>query len=189
MRRHHVVVTHLVDSEVLQLLGERCQVSANSTRGSWPRHEVLRMTQSADALLAFMPDIVNAEFLGACPRLKVVAAALKGYDNFDVSAMTERGIWFTVVPDLLTEPTAELAVALLLGLTRRILEGDDFVRSGEFRGWRPELYGAGLHERAVGIIGMGAVGRAVARRLAGFDMEVHYYDHRRLHKLDEIHLG
>jgi phosphonate dehydrogenase len=139
--------------------------------------------------MAFMPDVLDEEFLGVCPRLKVVAAALKGYDNFDVPAMTRRGIWFTLVPDLLTDPTAELAVALLLGLARRVLEGDAFMRSGEFHGWRPELYGTGLHERAVGIIGMGAVGRAVARRLAGFGMEIHYYDPRRLNRFDEIHLG
>lgn len=146
----------------------------------------MRMTQYADALMAFMPDVVDEEFLSACPRLKVVVAALKGYDNFDVRAMTERGIWFTIVPDLLTEPTAELAVALLLGLTRRVLEGDDFVRSGTFHGWRPELYGTGLHERPVGIIGIGAVGRAIARRLAGFGMEIHYYDSRPLEKFESL---
>ncbi len=146
----------------------------------------MRMIKYADALMAFMPDVVDEEFLSACPRLKVVAAALKGYDNFDVRAMTERGIWFTIVPDLLTEPTAELAVALLLGLTRRLLEGDDFVRSGAFRGWRPELYGTGLHDRPVGIIGMGAVGRAIARRLSGFGIEIHYYDSRPLEKSDEL---
>jgi len=188
MTREHVVITHRVSCEVLELLSERCQVSVNSTRETWPRNEIMRMTKYADALMAFMPDVVDEEFLSACPRLKVVAAALKGYDNFDVRAMTERGIWFTIVPDLLTEPTAELAVALLLGLTRRVLEGDDFGRSGAFHGWRPELYGTSLSERRIGVVGMGAVGRGVVRRLAGFGMEIHYYDPRRLNKSEEIQL-
>jgi phosphonate dehydrogenase len=189
MTRPHVVITHWVHPEVVEFLSERCQVSANPTRKTRLRGEVLRMAKNADALMAFMPDIVDEQFLNACPRLKVVAAALKGYDNFDVPAMTRRGIWFTIVPDLLTAPTAELAVALLLGLTRRVLEGDEFVRGGDFRGWRPELYGADLSERLLGIVGMGAVGRAIALRLAGFGMEIHYYDSRRLRQSEEIDLG
>ena len=80
------------------------------------------------------------------------------------------------MPDLLTVPTAELAIALLLGITRRVLEGDMHVRSGEFQGWRPELYGTGMTGRTAGIIGMGAVGRAIAVRLAAFGVKVIYAD-------------
>jgi phosphonate dehydrogenase len=130
----------------------------------------------ADALMVFMPDSLDEEFLQCCPNLQIVAGALKGCDNFDVEACTRLGIWFTVVPDLLTEPTAELALALLLGLSRNVLAGDRLIRSGEFQGWRPILYGTGLAGSVIGIIGFGAVGRALSRMLQGFSCRVQYHD-------------
>ena len=130
----------------------------------------------ADALMVFMPDSLDEAFLRECPNLRIVAAALKGCDNFDVDACTRLGIWFTIVPDLLTEPTAELALALMLGLARNVLPGDLLIRSGNFQGWRPILYGAGIAGSTIGIIGLGAVGRALARMLQGFSCRVQYYD-------------
>lgn len=171
-----VLITHWVHEPVIEFLRQRCEVVANQTRGTWSREQVLTEAQRSDAMMAFMPDTVNDAFLAECPRLKIVAAALKGPDNFDIKACTRRGVWFTLVPDLLTVPTAELAIALLLGLTRRVLEGDMHVRSGEFQGWRPELYGTGMTGRTAGIIGMGAVGRAIAIRLAAFGVNVIYAD-------------
>jgi phosphonate dehydrogenase len=126
--------------------------------------------------MVFMPDSLDDAFLRECPNLKIVAGALKGCDNFDVEACTRLGIWFTIVPDLLTEPTAELALALLLGLARNVLPGDRLIRGGEFQGWRPILYGTGLAGSTVGIIGFGAVGRALALMLQGFSSRVQYYD-------------
>jgi phosphonate dehydrogenase len=174
--RPRVVITHWVHPEVLELLGGACEVVANPTRDTLPREEVLRRCRDADAALVFMPDRVDEAFLAACPRLKVVAGALKGYDNLDVTACARRGVWCTVVPDLLTAPTAELTVALLLGLARRVPEGDRLVRGGHFAGWRPVLYGAGLAGATVGLVGLGAIGRAVARRLAGFEARLLYCD-------------
>ncbi len=174
--KHRVVITSWVHQEVIQLLEQSCEVIPNNEREPLPHEEILRRTQDAHALMVFMTDSIDDDFLGACPNLKIVAAALKGYDNFDVDSCTRRGIWFTIVPDLLTIPTAELAVGLLIGLTRKMLDGDRFVRAGHFRGWRPKLYGTGLAGRPLGIVGMGALGRAVAKRLAGFDMELLYTD-------------
>jgi len=173
-----VLVTHWVHKSVTDFLGKHCDVVANESRATWTRERVLAEAQECDAMMAFMPDTVSDPFLAACPRLKIVAAALKGPDNFDINACTRRGVWFSLVPDLLTVPTAELAIALLLGITRRVLEGDDHVRSGEFRGWRPELYGTGLTGRTAGIIGMGAVGRAIAIRLTAFGVRVLFADPR-----------
>jgi phosphonate dehydrogenase len=136
-----------------------------------------------------MPDHVDGELLRHSPRLRVVAGALKGYDNIDVAACTGRGIWVSYVADLLTTPTADLAVGLLLALDRHLLAGDCYVRSGEHRGWRPALYGGGLAGRRVGIIGMGAVGRAVARRLRAFDAELLYTDPTSLPAAAEAELG
>ncbi len=102
----------------------------------------------------------------------MIACALKGFDNFDVAACTDAGVWVTIAPDLLTNPTAELAVGLAIALARRLRDGDALVRSGTFKGWRPVLYGTGLDQSVVSIIGMGAVGRAIAARLAGFGCRI-----------------
>lgn len=170
--RPRIVVSGWVHDDVLARLAEIGEVDANRRRATWSREELTRRAAKADALLAFMTDHVDAEFLGACPRLEVIACALKGFDNFDVAACTAAGIWVTIVPDLLTSPTAELAVALALGLGRKLREGDALVRSGAFKGWRPILYGTGLDRSVVGIVGMGAVGRAIAARLSGFGCRI-----------------
>jgi phosphonate dehydrogenase len=130
--------------------------------------------------MTFMPDRVDEAFLRACPQLRVVGCALKGYDNYDVEACTRHGVWITNVPDLLTIPTAELTIGLLIGLTRNLLAGDRFVRSGAFNGWRPMLYGSGLTGRTLGLIGMGAVGQAIAARLQGYELNLLYDDPRPL---------
>jgi len=139
------------------------------SRRTWSPEILREHCLAAEGLMVFMPDTVEAAFLEQCPNLKVIAGALKGYDNFDIDACTESGVLFTNVPDLLTVPTAELAVALLLGVARNCAPGDRYVRSGEFKGWRPIFYGSGLAGKTVGLVGLGAVGRAFARRLGGFD--------------------
>jgi len=176
MSKPRVVITHWVHPEVINLLQSRCEVIANPGRETLSAEVLRRRAADATAIMVFMPDSVDGAFLDACPDLKIVSAALKGYDNFDVGACTSRGIWFTIVPDLLTDSNAELTIGLLLAAGRRMLEGDRFVRSGRFNGWRPELYGTGLAGSTVGIIGMGAVGRAIARRLAAFDARILYSD-------------
>lgn len=176
MHKPRVVLTHWIHPQVIEYLEEHCDVVPNLSRQTLSREEIIQRAATAQALMTFMPDSVDAAFLDACPGLRVVGAALKGFDNFDVDAATERGIWFTNVPDLLTIPTAELALALMLGLARHVLPGDAHVRSGQFNGWRPALYGQGMTGRTVGFIGMGAVGRALARRLAGFDTVNLYCD-------------
>jgi phosphonate dehydrogenase len=167
-RRPRIVVSNWVHDDVLARLAALGEVEANHTRMPWSRRELTERAASADALLAFMTDHVDADFLSACPQLKVIACALKGFDNFDVAACTAAGVWVTIVPDLLTNPTAELAVALALGLGRKLRDADALVRSGTFHGWRPILYGMGLDQSVVGIVGLGAVGRAIATRLSGF---------------------
>ncbi len=183
-----VVITQWVHLEVIEMLGQEFEVVPNQTRETLPRAEILDRAKDAIGLMAFMPDYVDEAFLEACPNLKVIGAALKGYDNFKVEACTRRGVWLTIVPDLLSVPTAELALALLLGLTRRLREGDRFIRSGNFQGWRPILYGTGLTGKTLGIIGMGAVGLALAQRLQGFEMKLLYSDLRLLTAEQEARL-
>jgi phosphonate dehydrogenase len=172
-----VVVTQPIHPEVAALLANEAEVVMHeSPERAWSHEELLDRARDTDALMVFMPDSLDDAFLAACPRLKIVAAALKGFDNFDVAACARRGIWFTIVPDLLSEPTAELALALLLGLARNVAAGDRLIRSGRFAGWRPALYGASLAGATVGIIGFGQVGRALERMLRGFSCRVLHHD-------------
>ena len=173
-----IVITQRVHPEIVELLSPYGQLTVNETTEPWPLEVLLEHARHATALMVFMPDSIDAAFLDQCPHLKIVAAALKGCDNFDVAACEKRGIRFTIVPDLLSEPTAELALALLLGLARNVLAGDAAIRSGGFQGWRPALYGTGLGGSTVGLIGYGAVGRALERLISGFRCELIWHDLR-----------
>lgn len=187
--RPKVVITHRVHEQVKQFLQHKCDVVANDDVESWPPSTLLGHARDADAVMAFMPDRIDEEFLAHCHRLKIIAAALKGYDNIDVEACTRHGVWLTIVPDLLSLPTAELALALVLSITRNVPAGDRLVRSGRFQGWRPVLYGSGLTDRTVGIIGMGKLGQAFARLLTGFKANLRYYDPVKLGPVQEAYLA
>ena len=119
-----IVVANWVHPEVLAYLRQHGEVVANETREPWPRAELLGHCRDAAALIAFMPESVDDDFLAECPDLRIVACALKGYDNFDVQACNRHGVWLTFVPDLLTVPTAELTVGLTIGLTRQVRAAD-----------------------------------------------------------------
>jgi phosphonate dehydrogenase len=166
MRRRILVTSriHAATRERLAALGE---LDANEAAEPLGFADTKTRVAAANAMLAFMPDRVDAEFAEAAPHLQIVACALKGFDNFDVAACARNGVWVSIVPDLLTEPTAELAVGLSIALARNVTPGDAAVREG-FQGWRASLYGTGLDGSTVSIVGMGAVGHAIARRLAGF---------------------
>jgi len=174
------VLTHRVFPETLSMLAGQTEILTNDTDASLPPDQILDRCRAADAVMAFMPDSIGDDFLAACPKLKIVACALKGYDNFDVRACTRHKVWVTVVDDLLTVPTAELAIGLTIGLSRYVLIGDADIRAGRYSGWRPTLYGTGLSGRIIGIVGMGKVGRAIAKRLKGFDADLLYADKLRL---------
>ena len=185
-----VVITNWVHPEVIKFLEPHCTLTANPSREPWSQQQVLEQVEDAVALMTYMPDTVNDAFLRQCSQLRIIACALKGYDNFDVEACTRRGVWLTIVPDLLSVPAAELTVGLLIGLARHVHEGDHFIRSGAFRGWRPLLYGTGLAGSTVGVFGMGAIGKAIAQRLHGFGCgALLYYDERRLDPVAEQRLG
>ncbi len=171
-----VLVTNAVDPAVLARLQPHCRVVANAEPRPWTRPELLTCAREATGILAFMTDCIDDAFLSACPKLRIVACALKGYDNFDVDAFTRRGVWLTTVPHLLSIPTAELTIGLMLAAARNVVVGDRFVRSGAFRGWRPTHSGFLIAGCTVGIVGMGALGRAIAERLAGFGVRAVYCD-------------
>ncbi len=171
-----IVVANWIHPEVMEVLRPHGNVEVNLEREPWPRDELIRRCQGATALMSFMTEWVDEPFLAACPDLRMIACALKGYDNYDIEACRRRRVCLSIVPDLLTDPTAELTVGLMIALGRRILAADRFLRSGAFHGWKPHFYGTGLAGSLVGILGMGAVGKAVATRLQGFGCRICYHD-------------
>jgi glyoxylate reductase len=145
-----------------------------------PHEEIVRRTVDADALLTMLSDRIDAEVLDAGRRLRVVANMAVGYDNIDVPAATERGILVTNTPGVLTETTADLAWALLLAAARRVAEGDRLTRTGGWKAWHPSfLLGRDVHGATLGIVGLGQIGLAVARRARGFDMRLLYHSRTR----------
>jgi phosphonate dehydrogenase len=174
---NEILVTHRIFPETAGIL--RKAGSVRMPEGdSFSPSELAGALGTARAVMIFMPDRIDAGFLAAAPRLSAVAAALKGYDNIDAAACTERNVWVSIVPDLLTAPTAELAVGLTITLARHMREADLHVRSGNYSGWTPRFYGLSLENSTIGIVGMGRVGRAVAKRLSGFDCRMFYCDTR-----------
>jgi len=147
-------------------------------RGSPPSAaELAALAAGADALVTLVSDRVDAALLAACPSVRVVANVAVGVNNVDLEAARAAGVWVTNTPDVLTEATADFTMALLLAVTRRLVEGDRVVRAGAFTGWRPDyMLGVGLQGRVLGIVGLGRIGRAVARRALAFGMTVHAHD-------------
>jgi phosphonate dehydrogenase len=179
MTRPCVVVSHRVFPETLALLASHAEVLAPSGEAEALSPEALSQgLAEAQAWMAFMPDAADAETLARAPNLRLIAGALKGADNFDIEACTRGGVWFSLAPDLLTEPTAELAVGLMIGLGRQLRAGDAHVRSGDFQGWRPRLYGRGLAGARIAYVGFGAIGRGIAVRLQAFGVQQRYVDAR-----------
>lgn len=162
-----IVVSQPVHPEVLSRLQAAGTVVMNPGPEPWSEEELAQHLGEADAWMAFMTDRIDAQVLQRAPRLRTVACALKGYDNFDLQACERAGVQVSFVPDLLTEPTAELAIGLAIAAARHMMEGDRRVRAG-FAGWRPALYGTGLHGSTVAVVGLGAVGKAIVDRLQGF---------------------
>ena len=154
----------LADEHELEVWEERLPPSAEELRARVP---------SLDGLLTLLTDLVDRRLLEAGPGLRAVSNCAVGVDNVDLDAATERGIPVGNTPGVLTESTADLTLALMLGIGRRIAEGDAFVRRGEWRTWEPDLLlGRDLHGATVGIVGLGRIGKAVARRCEGFGCEV-----------------
>jgi phosphonate dehydrogenase len=169
MTRPRIVVSNPVHPPVLDLLRREGDVIANPSPTPWTPAELAEHIADASALMAFMPDRVDGKLLAGAPRLRIVACALRGYDNFDIEACTRSGVWVSIVPDLLIAPTAELAIGLAIALGRHVRPADQLVRSGAHRGWRAAFYGSGLAGAVVGIVGMGRLGQAIAKRLQAFD--------------------
>ncbi len=169
-----VVASAPMPIDIGPILGSQAALEAPQS-GSLLRATLLEAVADADALIALLDVAVDAELLDRAKNLRVVANFAVGTDNVDVERATALGIAVTNTPDVLTEATADFAFALLLGAARRLRECDQLARSGQWAGWQPDLLlGAPVAGQTLGIIGMGRIGRAVARRARGFTMNVLY---------------
>jgi glyoxylate reductase len=168
-----VFVTRSLPGAALERLAAAHDADVWPDRVPPPRSELAEHARDVEGLLSLLTDPIDAELIASCPRLRVISNYAVGVDNVDLAAASERSIPVGNTPGVLTDSTADLALALMLGITRRIVEGDAFVRAGEWVTWEPGLLlGYDLHDATVGIIGFGRIGQAVARRLEGFGCEI-----------------
>ncbi len=178
MTKPRVFVTRIIPDKGLRLVQESCDVDL-WTDELPPSHEVLLAHVAGIAgLLSLLTDRIDGEVMDAAgPGLKVISNHAVGFDNIDVPAATARGIPVGNTPGILTDATADFAFALLMAAARRVAEGERFVRAGKWVTWGPSLLlGPDVHGATLGLIGFGRIGQAMARRVAGFDMRVLYFD-------------
>ena len=170
-----LLITRRVFPEVVEALSSAYEVETNPDDAFWTPEETRAKAAGCDALYVVATDRVDAALLEACPRLKIVATGSVGYNQIDVAACTARGIAVTNTPDVLTEATADMAWALLMSTSRRVTESERWLRDGQWGRWAwDQFLGADVHGATLGIVGMGRIGSAVARRAAGFSMRLQY---------------
>ena len=191
MDRPKILVTQKVSAAAYPLLEAIGEVEANMEEGViWPYDELLRRVPDHDYLYCLLTDTIDARLLEAgaagTPRLKMVANMAVGYNNIDLAAATRLRIAVSNTPGVLSDTTADLAFALLMDAARRVSEAERFLRAGKFTGWNPLLFcGADVHHATLGIIGAGRIGKLMAKRARGFDMQILYHNTRRLQPEDE----
>lgn len=175
--RPRVLVTRRIPPGAMERLRERAEVSLNPYDRPMSPEEIIAALPGKAALLSMATDPISAGLLKAGKDLQIVANDAVGYNNIDLAAATRLKIAVTNTPEVLTETTADLTFGLILGVARRIAEGDRFVRSGQWVGWNPDLLlGSDIHGKVLGIVGLGRIGSAVARRALGFGMKILYHD-------------
>jgi gluconate 2-dehydrogenase len=168
--------------EVLDKLRQHFDVHTNDEARDLPRDELIARAQGMQGLFVTTVEPIDATLVDACPKLKAVCSMAVGYNNIDVAACAARGITVTNAPDVLTETTADFGFALMLAAARRIAESEHFLRAGKWQRWSYDFFcGAEVHGSTLGILGMGRIGQAIARRgAAGFGMQVIYHNRSRL---------
>lgn len=182
-----VYVTRRLPEDALALLRSKAEVSVWPTDEIPPPREVLmREAAASDGLVSLLTDRIDGPLLDAAPRLRAVSNVAVGFDNIDVEAATARGVVVTNTPGVLTETTADFAMALLLAVARRVVEADKYTRAGRWRSWEPMLFlGQDVHGAVLGLVGLGRIGSAVARRAHGFGMQILYHDVLRREDLEQ----
>lgn len=180
-----VLVTREVFDETLEYLRSYCDVDANQEDIALSPEQIRERGADKEGIVCSLTDRIDAQLIAGCAKLKVVANIAVGYNNIDVAACTGHGVMVTNTPGVLDDSTADLAWTLMLGAARRVTEVERRVRNGEWTGWRLKQWlGTDVHHATLGIVGLGRIGQAIARRASGFEMRVLY--HNRTRVSDEI---
>jgi len=185
-----VLVTSRLPEEVLSLLSQDHEVEAHDHDPPMDRPRLLQSVGDKDGLLCTITDRIDEEVLESAPKLRMIANYGVGFDHIDINAATRKEIPVSNTPGVLTDATADLAFSLILATARRIVEGDRMTRRGEFKFWAPfHFLGLEVSGGTLGIVGFGRIGRAVAKRAAGFGMKLLYCGRTRLGPLEEKELN
>ena len=179
-RKPKVIVTRRLPDPVETRMRELFDTELNLDDVPLDREALIKAVQRADAIVPTITDHIDADLIAAAgDKLKLIANFGAGVDHIDVAAANERGIAVTNTPGVLTEDTADLTMALIMAVSRRIVEGANVVQAGEFTGWTPTwMMGRRVNGKRLGIIGMGRIGQAVARRAKAFGMQIHYHNRK-----------
>jgi len=177
-----IFVTRKLPPAAMTLLEENFQMVCNPHNRVLLREELLNAVRGKDGILSLLTDTMDGEVMDSAGKsLKMIANYAVGFNNIDVDAATKRKIAVSNTPGVLTDTTADLAMALILAVARRIVESDIYTRAGKYMGWDPLLFmGSDVHHKSLGIMGFGRVGQALAKRAAGFDMQILYHDRARV---------
>ncbi len=182
MSQPRILVARSVFPEILSYLAQHFEVESNQADTVWSKAELTERLRDKDGAFTTGGDRIDGEVLAACPKLKICANMAVGYNNFDLDAMTARGVLGTNTPDVLTETTADFGFALMMATARRISESEHYLRAGQWTKWSYDMFaGSDIHGATLGILGMGRIGQGIARRGAhGFGMNVIYHNRSRL---------
>lgn len=179
-QKPRVYVTRRIAQEALDMIGQVARMEIWPGELPPPCEVLLEKVRDVDGLLTLLTDKIDGPLMEAAPKLKVISNLAVGYDNIDIPEATKRGIVVGNTPEVLTETTADFAFALLMAAARRVVEADGFTRKGYWKTWGPMIMlGQDIHHATLGIVGLGRIGAAVAKRAKGFDMKVLYYDEQR----------
>ncbi len=178
MNKPKILVTRAVFPQVIERLQQHFDVESNQDDVGWSQAQLIDKLRNKVGAFTTGVDRIDAELLDACPQLKICANMAVGYNNFDLAAMTVRGVLGTNTPDVLTETTADFGFALMMAAARRMTESEHYLRAGQWTRWRYDMFaGADIHGATLGILGMGRIGQGIARRGAhGFGMNVIYHN-------------
>src|SRR5258706_10810067 len=177
MAKPKVLATRPLFPAAQKILNGNCEVDYWTQPERIPKEELLRRVKDKEGLVCLLTEKVDEELLAAAPKLRIAANVAVGYDNITVADCTKRGVVATNTPGVLDETTADFAWTLLMAVARRLGEGEGLARSGEWKGWDlDQLVGADVWGKTLGVVGFGRIGRGMARRASGFQMEVIYHD-------------
>jgi len=183
-----VTVTNIFTQVDLDKLSSECDLKINRT--SLTKEEIKQKVSGSDDVISYITDRIDQDIIDRGTKLKIIANYGAGFNNIDVTYASERGIWVTNTPNVLHETTADLTWAMILGAARRIIPADRYTRESKFQGWGAQLFlGGDVYEKTLGIIGLGEIGRSVARRALGFNMRTLYHQRNRLPKEEEKKLN